>query len=236
MIAASVRVLLLLTVLAGAIACSAREESDDRSPQLDGPASRYIPDVVAMHSFLRPNTTETYEINRDLVAYLGPFSNATTADEFLRTHGFDSGYRSDFRPEGQLAGVAGGGQHYLTIEAFLFTTAAGAEGMLERYETAYDATVDSERVEAESVGNQSSAWQMLRGTVGQSDVVAAYHRFVFQRGNMVAVIQTFGAADEVSIDVAREVAEAIDARAMGDTAATEATPVADSQPPTPGED
>jgi hypothetical protein len=217
--------ILVFALLAlGVIACSERETTDTNSPRLAGPASGYVPGIADLDPWLNPYPPETFVVTRDLFPYVGPFSNPGQGEEFMSTQGFEDGYHIEFEPDGLLAGVAGQGQYYLTIETFLFTTDAGARALFERYQELGERIPGSEPVEIQSLANQSGGWELLQGTVGASDQVGAYHRFIFRRGNMVAVVQTYGAMGQVSIETAREIAVMIDNRARGVTPAATPTP------------
>ena len=60
--------------------------------------------------------------------------------------------------------------------------------------------------------------------LGTSDIPEVFHRFVFRRGNLVAMVQTVGAQPYMSIDQARNTAILIDGRATGNLAAYTPTP------------
>jgi hypothetical protein len=215
----SVGVLLALLVPAIA-ACSDRETA----PSLGGPASRYVPATEELPTFLEVFPPETYNVTRDLFTYLGPFTNRNEADEFARAQGYQSGYRAQFSPNGLLAGVVSQGQYYLTVETYLFSTPEGARAVYDRYHNHYRQVPGSEEQDTGRLGNRSSGWEYIEGTIGETETVAVYHRFVYQRGNMIGVVQTYGADEHMSIDVARSVATLIDRRATGQVPAVEPTP------------
>jgi hypothetical protein len=143
--------------------------------------------------------------------------------ELARQWGYREGYQVALEPDGLLAGVLKG-QYYVTQEIHLFDTAAGAEQAYQRFEQRYREAAGSEPAEATPLANQSSAWQLVRGTVADSEMVAVYHRFLFRRGNMVASVQTFGGQPFMRVDTARDIAVLIDERALGKRSSPEPTP------------
>ncbi len=226
--------LLCAALLAAAVACSGGDAADDGalgddsadepSPVLQGPASRYAPDVEDLAGNLSVFPPETYPVSRDIFAFQGPFGNPDEALEFLGEQGYVDGYRVQFNPDGLLAGVVGQGQYYVTVETYLFAGADGARNVYNQFEDRYSDVEGSERRDPERLGNRSSGWEFVQGPIGDTDVVAVYHRFAFQRGNLIGVVQTFGAEEHMSIDLARDIALLIDNRAVGETPAEEPTP------------
>ena len=116
------------------------------------------------------------------------------------------------------------GRYYVSMEIHLFETASGAKAAYDSFQDRYGKISGSERATTKGLANQSSGWQMLSGTVATSDLVGAFHRFVFRRGNMLAAVQTYGAQPFMTIDRARDIAVIIDERALGTRPATEPTP------------
>lgn len=213
--------LLGMAIAFGVMACSDRD--NDIAPAVDGPVIRFAPLEDDVAAFLSTHPPETYEVALDVFAHLGPFSGPGEGAQFARDHSYAEGYRVEFHPEGLLAGVASEGQYYLTTETYRFDTTEGASAVYDRYESTYSGTPNSETIDIERVGDRASAWQIALGNVGSSDVPAVFHRVVFQRGNIIAMVQTFGARDEMVVDVARDVALLVDDRITGDVPAAEPT-------------
>ncbi|MBI2767124.1 MAG: hypothetical protein HYX53_14595 [Chloroflexi bacterium] len=195
------------------------------SPQLELPASRYLPEVKDM-----PKGNDVYP--NDTFA-LSSLAFATTAGIFTTTNegensaaewGYQDGYQATFQPRGLTADVAKG-QYYTTVNTYLFATDTGAHAAYIAFESKYGTLKGSERLQGvKGLGNESSAWKYESGTVGPTDITAVYHRFIFRRGSMVAVVQTYGGLPYMSIDKARELAIVVDDKALGNRPAPTPTP------------
>lgn len=195
------------------------------SPDLEGPASRFVPFVDELPESFEVNPPETFTLTDDIWSRLGPFESASAGGSFIEEHGFVEGQRVLFNPDGQLAGVVGEGRYYATIETYLFEDEGGAEATFGLFEEQGDSISGSEQVDMQGLANQSGAWEFVEGTVGNTDSVGIYHRFIFRRGNLFALVQTYGAQEHMSADAAREIAALIDNRALGETEAAEPTPI-----------
>jgi hypothetical protein len=148
--------------------------------------------------------------------------------------GFLDGWTSDLVPDGQLAGVLQG-RYYVQVQLFLFKTVDGARQAYSKFQQSYTQAPGSEPQEVQGLGNESSGFKIIKGTVSNSDVVAVYHRFLFRRGNLVVAVQTMGADQYMNIGRARELATVIDQKALGQRPAPTPTPnsagTAAAQPP-----
>ena len=135
-----------------------------------------------------------------------------------------SGYQVLFEPDGLLAGVLEG-RYYATILVHVFETPEGATAGYERYVSQTQSRDGTIREDAPSIGNQSSAWSIVLDTVGDSDVPAQFHQLIFRRGNLLAVVRTFGAEQYLTVNAGVTLAGIIDERALGDRPAEEPTPL-----------
>lgn len=193
-------------------------------PIVEGPASRFAPFVEDLPGDrFEVFPPETFGISAATFGLTGPFLSAQQGDTSARDWGYVEGYNLQYNPAGLLAGVLDGG-YYVTIQVHLFETTAGAHSAFEAYREESTAN-DSDAVSAAALGNESAAFSLVQGTVGNSDTVAVYHRFIFRRGNVVAVVQTYGADPFMTIDSARDIAVMIDDRVLGNTPAVEPTPI-----------
>lgn len=207
-------------------------------PTLPGPASAYAPSLDEVPPGYDINTRSTYGLTPLQFAADNSrlFGSIEEGERTVQEWGFDSGFRAEFWPIGQLAEVVTGPPIY-TVDVYLFGTTAGARQAFAKFEEQYNALSKSTPVpDAKPLANQSGAWSYPEGKVGVSDVDAVYHRFIFRRGNIVVVSQTLGGVPFMNIDKAREMARIVDDRALGDRPATLPTPtptVPGYIPPTP---
>jgi len=201
-------------------------------PLLKGPPTKYAALQEELNGTFKVVPPDTYGLSLDTYAASAFFSGSAEGTQLAKEWGFASGYQVSLEPDGQLAGVLKG-LHYLLMEIYLFDTQAGAQAAYNTYETRYGKAGGSERLKSKGLANQSSAWQLIKDTVGSSDLVAVYHRFLFRRGNMVAIAQTFGAQPFMTVDKARDVAVIIDERALGTRQAAEPTPARTTTPGLP---
>ena len=224
------RCLLGVCVLVMSIAAACSNDTDDRSPLVDPPASRFAPGGAELPAWLEPHPTETFEVSSEVFGYLGPFADPAQGEAFAREQGYQDGYRAQFHPDGQLAGVASGDQFYLTVETYLLASDESAETVYALFEDRYGETEGSQGASADQLGNRSSAWQFAEGTVGDTEIEATYYGFIFQRGNIVGVVQIYGAADGISAGTARDVALIMDERILGEREAVPPTPAGSDTP------
>jgi len=204
---------------------------DSRSPVLDGPASRFVPELGELprnYSVLPPDTFSMSPLQFATVG--GAFDTPEQGENLLTEWGYKDGYQAVYEPGGKLAEVVGG-LYYVTVDSVLFDTDAGARRLYNQLETKYAARAGSLRVtNVKGLGNESSGWLFVPsengvpGTIGTSDVVGIYHRFVFRRGNLVVTVQTYGGEPFMNIDRARDLAVVVDDRALGGRPAVTPTP------------
>lgn len=134
------------------------------------------------------------------------------------------GFNAVFQPNGLAADVAQG-EAYITVETYMFQTVDGAKLAWAYYDNRLNSIPSSEPVKAKGLANDSSAYRIVKGTVGPSEIVGVYHRFSFRRGNTIVSVQTFGGQPFINIDVARNLAVIVDNKLLGVRPATEPTPI-----------
>lgn len=134
------------------------------------------------------------------------------------------GFNAVFQPEGLAADVAQG-EAYITVETYMFQTVDGAKLAWAYYDNRLKNVTNSEAMKTKGLANDSSAYRIVQGTVGPSEVVGVYHRYSFRRGNTIVSVQTWGGQPFMNIDVARELAVIIDNKLLGVRPATEPTPI-----------
>lgn len=202
-------------------------------PLLDGPASQFVFGELDLGGYLAmaPEVT-TLDLSGFITASR-LFINSKQGEDLSKEWGFKEGFKTAFEPDGQLAALLQG-RFYINVEVYLFATTEGASRAYAHIESLYRNTAGSERQQAKGLGNQSSGWKFLSGKVGTSDVDAVYHRFIFRRGNLVAAVQTLGAAPTMTVDQARDLAVFIDDLALGKRPTATPTPISKpGLPPTP---
>jgi len=210
---------------AGKLASSSGGTVGGPEPMLQGPPSRFAILVDDLAPGNKPYVPSVQSLNAsDFVATAKIFPSSAEGENVVNGWGYLDGYQTAYQPDGQLA-AALSGAYYVNAEVYLFKTLDGARQAYQQFEKAYAASPGSEQQNTKGLGNQSSAWKLVSGTVGSSDVVAAYHRFVFRRGNLVGVVQTMGADPYMTIDRARDLAVVMDDRALTKRAAPTPTPV-----------
>lgn len=224
-----------------ATAAATEEIAHDRdpSPELDGPASKY--------SLSQPDLVEDYITTIDATFVLDAtsyaegaaavFGTAEDGERMLTEWGYIDGYQTQYVPEGRQTAVLSG-RFYVGVETHLFEDEDGAQAAYAFFEEKLTAT--SERVGEPQIGNEASAWTFLPNqTIGSSTVKVVYHRAMFRRGNLVAVVSSTGAEPLVEVGSAIGLAAIIDEKALGDRETIEPTPTGqtgESEEDTSGDD
>lgn len=134
------------------------------------------------------------------------------------------GFNAVFQPNGLAADVAQG-EAYVTVETYMFQTVDGAKLAWAYYDNRLKSIPASEPVKTKGLANDSSAYRIVKGTVGPSEIIGVYHRFSFRRGNTIVSVQTFGGQPFINIDLARNLAVIVDNKLLGVRPATEPTPI-----------
>ena len=199
------------------------DPADDREPFIAGAASSYAPSLDELPGDYRVNDGETYGLDSGGFITFGPFHTIDEGQLFVDTHQYINGYTVLYEPDGLLAGVLEG-RYFITIWVHIFASFEDAAAAYELFDTQSKAQEGAEIVPILPLANQSGASGVISGTVGDSPTAAEYHRVVFRRGNLIAVVQTFGSAPLINVNPARFVAGIIDERAVGEREAEAPTP------------
>lgn len=195
-----------------------------REVQLPAPASRYVPQLAETPTFAEVYPPNTFSLSPLQWAANGLFQGTTEGEQKAQQWGYSDGYQADFWPIDRLSAVVKGA-YYITVESYLFDTQNGARQAYQAYEDRYRGATGSEPLtNVKGLGNQSSAWRVFQGVVGTSELRGVYYRFAFRRGNLVAIVQTYGAEPFMTIDRARELAVIIDEKALGQRPSPSPTP------------
>ncbi|MEX0783976.1 MAG: hypothetical protein WD557_15150 [Dehalococcoidia bacterium] len=203
-------------------------------PVLSGPASKFAASQEDIGDGIQGVPNESASLTPATFAdpTLGPFRTIDEGRQKLAEWGYQEGYLGVLQPDGLLAGVVQG-RFYVRVETHLFASIEGATAAFDWYDQIYSGIDALEPEQAAPLANESASWKSLEGKVENTDLDRAYHRFVFRRGNLVAIVQTVGADTFMTIDPARDIAVIVDERALGNRAAPTPTPSGGTLPPTP---
>ncbi len=201
----------------------------ESSPTLAMPVSRFALSLDDLPDGYLTDRQSTFELtSENYAAGTKIFPSPDEGRRMLDEWGYVGGYETGFEPENRMTAVLNGA-YYAKVEVHLFRTPEGAAGVQGYFEEKLAET--SDRVNAQEVGNSSSAWKLTRDTVPGSSIAAVYHRVMFRRGNLLAIVQTYGSDVLMSVDVAQSLATMVDEKALGSRPAVEPTPL--GQPGTP---
>lgn len=197
------------------------------SPKLDMPASRFAIGLFDIGNAWITNVPDTWVLTIENYGKTSVFSG-TDGVSLLTEWGYLGGYETGFRPEGDDRAILSG-SYQIAIETHLFENEAGA-GKAYDYFANHLKVGGALNVEMASVGNQSSGWKIPMGKVANSSVDATVHRILFRRGNLVAVIATYGADPYMKPEIVRKLARMVDDKAIGEREAIEPTPTSNYTP------
>jgi hypothetical protein len=190
----------------------------------DGLADRFAPLLGEVRGGSRVNVPDTFAMNLSTFASSYLFVNNDQGEKLANQWKILDGFQVNYEPKG-LGADALQGKYYVTVETYLFAGADGAKAAYEHMAKLYAANNATVVQKAKGLGNQSSGYALVQGTIATSEIPAVYHRFLFRRGNVVAVVQTLGGNPYMSIDQARDLAVTIDDKILGKRPATNPTPI-----------
>ena len=195
-------------------------------PALSGPVSRFAIHQSDLGSGYITDVPSTFELTAESYGATAAFADPEAGMTLLNEWGYRQGYETAYEPEGRAQAVLNG-SYYIRMEVHLFETAEGAEQAFAFFEDRLRG--QSSSVTADLVGNESSAWRFINGTVADSSVAGAYHRMVSRRGNLVSVVMTWGAEPFMSIEHVVNWSRVVDAKAVGERDTSVPTPTGQSQ-------
>jgi hypothetical protein len=168
-------------------------------------------------------------------ATAGVFDSPSQGEELAGKWGYTDGYQAAFQPAGLIADVVKG-EYYTTVDTFLFKDENGAHEAYSQFETKYGTLTGSERIQGvKGLANESSAWKYDGDLIANTQIGSVFHRFIFRRGSMLSVVQTYGAAPFMTIDKARDIAITLDDKALGSRPAPTPTPGSGGTPIVPAQ-
>ena len=197
--------------------------NNSNEPTLDGPASKYTLLLEDIGDGYFTDRQHTFELEPEDYAGTPSFSSQAEGMRLLTEWGYAGGFETSYEPERRVTDVLNG-KFYAAVETHLFETTEGAEAAYKYFETKLLEAKRAERIQTAGVGNESSAWKSLDAKISGSSIDGAFHRFLIRRGNMVAIIQTWGADPLMRVDTVRGFAAILDQKAMGQKDSPEPTP------------
>ncbi len=191
-------------------------------PTLAGPASKYTLLLVDVGDGYFTDRMHTFELTIENYSETASFASAAEGRQLLGEWGYVGGFETAYEPEGRTTDVLNG-KFYVAVETHLFGTPEGATAAYAYFEQRIEEAGKAEPVQATTVGNDSRGWKYTDVKITGSSINGVFHRFVIRRGNMVAVVQTWGAEPFMRIDTARGLAAILDQKALGLKEAPEPT-------------
>ncbi|MEX0783977.1 MAG: hypothetical protein WD557_15155 [Dehalococcoidia bacterium] len=192
-------------------------------PTVGEPASKYTLLLADIGSGYFTDRQHTFELTVENYATTASFPSPADGQRMLKEWGYMGGFETAYEPEGRTQDVLNG-KFYVAVETHLFESPEGAQAAYAYFEEGLRAARRAEPIQAATVGNQSSAWRYTDGKISGSSINGVFHRFVIRRGNMVAVVQTWGADPLMRVDTARGFAAILDEKALGRKESPEPTP------------
>ncbi len=200
-------------------------------PTLDQPPVTYALTADDLEEATSGASTFAADANRTFVldaTNYGKVVSASGGAAMLTSWGYLGGYETVFVPEGRDEALLDGA-YYAVLEVHLFATPPGAAMAYHHFVEKLQ-TTPARRMEMHAVGNESTAWTMTSGKLGNSDRARVHSSVLFRRGNLVAVILVIGAEDHVNAGTMETLATIVDARALGRSRADQAAPLATQTP------
>lgn len=192
-------------------------------PLLEPPAYAYVVQLDDIGPTHDTGPIETYILSADGFASSGYFASISAGEQAVKEWAYLDGYQALLQPLGQAADAAQG-QVYVRSESFIFGNVDGARNAFDYLVRFHEQRPGSEKVETAPLANGSAAFSLVQDTIPNTELPAVYHRFLFRRGNLVSIVQVFGALQFTSIDEARDFAVIIDEKALGQRPAPTPTP------------
>ncbi len=193
------------------------------SPTVAGPASRYTLLLADVGNGYFTDRTHTFQLKAEDYASTPAFPSPAEGRKLLKEWGYQGGFETGYEPEGRETDVLNG-KYYVTVETHLFDSPLGAEKAFAYFENVLRVARRAEPVQTSTVGNQSSAWKLMDAKIRGSSISGVFHRFILRRGNIVSIVQTWGAETFMRVDTVRGLAAIIDQKAIGQQEAPEPTP------------
>lgn len=153
----------------------------------------------------------------------GFFDTPEEAQAALAEWEYQGGYVTGFNPVGLTAAVLRG-DFYIDLELHLFKTIEQAGQAFDHFVQYRGSVEGAEEISLPPVGNEHRAFLLVSGTVPGSELEAAYHLYIFRRGNLVVVAQTRGAEPYMTGDAVASLARIVDEKVLGTRTSPSPTP------------
>ena len=202
-------------------------DSPSVSPVLQPPASQYSINLNDLGTAFITDIPATYVLTVDNYAATKTFTSVAEGKKDLTKWGYLGGYETGYSPEGRQTAVLQG-QYYISVESHLFKTVDGATQAFAYFQDRLKG--QSQPISGPPVGNESSIWKLVEGTVPTSTVPAVYHRLIFRRGNLVTIVLTYGADKFMTVNIVHDLAVIVDEKALGHKKAIAPTPTSNFTP------
>jgi hypothetical protein len=206
------------------VASPTKSAQGTESPKLAAPASKYTLLLADVGTGYFTDRQHTFTLGIDNYSTTPSFPTPAEGKKLLEEWGYVEGFETAYEPEGRQTDVLNG-KYYIAVETHLFETEDGAQKAFAYFQDRLRAAGRAEPVETSPLGNESSAWKANGEKIQGSSITATFHRFIVRRGNMVAVVQTWGAETFMRVDTVRGLAAILDEKALGRKDAPEPTPI-----------
>jgi len=196
-----------------------------RSPLLEMPASRFSISQDDLGPGYITDIDFTWKLDGDSYGRTKTFPSPEEGWRLLAEWGYLGGYETSYSPEGYSRAVLEGA-FTVAVETHLFATEEGAKSAYQYFEQRLSESV-SQPITAFALGNESSAWRAVNTSEGiaGSSVAAELHRYLVRRGNLLAMVVTYGAEPFMDVEPVYRLAHVVDSKATGELEAVEPTPV-----------
>ncbi len=203
-----------------------RDYDAEHAPNLEEPASRYTILQPDLDGNFITDVGGTFSLNAEDYAVASVFPDQRQGYELLNEWGYIEGYETGYVPEGRERAVLNGA-YYFAVESHLFEDKDGARAAYEYILERLDESVSEPTDLSFELGNESSAWTAPGGRIPGSSSDSVHHRVIFRRGNLVAMVATWGAEALMRAEPAHQLALIVDQKATGRRDSMEPTPIAD---------
>lgn len=201
------------------------------SPIVEGPAGRYAisvedlggPGWITSLNSVFVLTMENYPKTR-------AFPSENEGRTILEGWKWQGGYETGYAPEGYDTAVLNGG-FYVQQECHIFSDEEGASAAYKWMVARAQNITGQAPVSMDPIGNESTAFVVSVGQIGNTPVAATYHQVIFRRGNIVSIVVTKGSQPLMKVETARELSLITDQKVLGQKQAVEPTPIANYTPP-----
>lgn len=201
------------------------------SPKVDMPVSRF---ALALNDLdttvFRTDVNGVFELNATNYGGTATFDSAADGKKMLEGWGYKGGYETGYLPISAPQSVLNG-SYYINVEIHLFGDSDGAKSAYTYFKQRISKS-GAKLEDSPQLGNESVGYSRANGLITGTEVGATIEQFMFRRGNVVAVVFTYGATGFMNINTARALAVIEDNKILGKDKAPVPTPVSNFTPST----